>query len=191
MEIIVASSNKGKIKEIKEILKDYDVNSYMDYMDEIEIDEDQDTCEGNALKKARVLSRYFKGKACLADDSGIFIDALDGFPGVKSARWMEGTYEDRNNGVLEKLKETTNRSATFKTVMALVFDDVEIIKTGEIKGVITDSPRGTNGFGYDSIFEVDGITMAERTSEEKDEMSARKIALNQIKDEIDELSKDE
>ena len=95
-EIVIASNNSGKIKEVQEILKDYKIVSMKEIGVEIDVDEDQDTFEKNAIKKAETISNELKGKKCLADDSGIEIEYLDGFPGVYTKRWHKGTDRERN-----------------------------------------------------------------------------------------------
>lgn len=182
--IVVATGNKGKLKEIREIFSDYDVVSMKDLGVQIDIDEDQDTFERNALKKATELCKHL-GVACIADDSGIMIEALDGFPGVRTARWMDGTDRDRNIGILEKMKDfpASERTVDFVTAIALVdIDDaISIVKHHTIRGKISTELRGENGFGFDEIFELEnGKTIAELSSEEKNVLSPRKFALEAI-----------
>ena len=102
-EIIIASGNKGKIKETQEILKDFKIVSMKDIAINIDVEEDQKTFEGNAIKKAETIARLLKGKKCIADDSGIEIEVLDGFPGVFTKRWFNGTDRERNLKLIEKL----------------------------------------------------------------------------------------
>lgn len=187
-KIVVATSNKGKIKEIREIFYDYEVLSIKDLDIKIDIDEDQETFEGNAIKKASELSKIL-GIACIADDSGIKIKALNGFPGVRTARWMVGTDRERNIGILEKMKNIPNgkRDCDFVTAIALVnvSESVSIVKSHTIHGSIANELRGENGFGFDEIFELEnGKTIAELTSEEKNALSPRKYALEAIRKEF-------
>lgn len=184
-KIVVATGNKGKIKEIREIFSDYEVLSIKDLNIDFDIDEDQETFEGNALKKATELSKHL-GITCIADDSGISIEALNGFPGVYTARWMPGTDRDRNIGILEKMKDVPKdkRACSFVTAFALVNvkENVSIVKTHTIYGRIANNLRGENGFGFDEIFELEsGKTIAELSSDEKNSLSPRKYALEEIR----------
>ena len=103
-EIIIASGNQGKIKEAGEILKDYKIISMNEVGIDIDVEEDQKTFEGNAIKKAETIAKALNGKMCIADDSGIEIEYLDGFPGVLTKRWHKGTDRERNLAIIEKLK---------------------------------------------------------------------------------------
>ena len=103
-EIIIASGNKGKIKEVKEIFKEYKIKSIKEFNIEEEIIEDQKTFEENAMKKAKEYSKILDGKICLVDDSGIMIEYLNGFPGVETKRWLNGTDRERNLGLIKKLE---------------------------------------------------------------------------------------
>lgn len=179
-QIIMASGNKGKIREAQEILKDYEIIPINEIGINIDVEEDQNTFEGNAIKKAETISRKLDGKMCLADDSGIQIEYLNGFPGVNTKRWHNGTDRERNLAIIEKLKGVTkeNRKVKFVTVMAISDGKNTIFATGVIEGYVAESPRGENGFGFDEIFELeDGRTLAEISSEEKNIISARKKAL--------------
>lgn len=187
-KIVVATGNKGKLNEIREIFSDYEVMSIKDFGISLDVEEDQPTFEGNALKKAAAYSIAL-GIPCIADDSGIQIEALGGFPGVKTARWMPGTDRDRNIGILEKLKNIPDgkRQCDFVTAIALVdaLQNVEIVKIHTIHGAISTELRGTNGFGFDEIFELeDGRTIAELTSQEKNSLSPRKMALEDIRSKL-------
>lgn len=176
----MASGNKGKIREAQEILKDYEIIPINEIGINIDVEEDQNTFEGNAIKKAETISRKLDGKMCLADDSGIQIEYLNGFPGVNTKRWHNGTDRERNLAIIEKLKGVTkeNRKVKFVTVMALSDGKNTIFATGVIEGYVAESTRGENGFGFDEIFELeDGRTLAEISSEEKNIISARKKAL--------------
>lgn len=182
-KIIVASGNKGKIKEIKEIFNDFEVISMKELGIDLDTLEDQDSFSGNAIKKAKELSAMLK-EPVIADDSGISIESLDGFPGVKTKRWMNGTDRQRNLGIIEKLNGVENRTCNFITAIAYVDkpQNIEIVKEHIIKGTITKAPRGENGFGFDEIFELpNGKTLAELSDEEKNEISPRKFALEDIK----------
>ena len=103
-EIIIASGNKGKIKEAQEILEEFKIISMKELGVEIDVEEDQKTFEGNAIKKAETIAKTLNGKTCIADDSGIEIEYLDGFPGVFTKRWHKGTDRERNLAIIEKVK---------------------------------------------------------------------------------------
>ncbi|MES2132770.1 MAG: RdgB/HAM1 family non-canonical purine NTP pyrophosphatase [Bacteroidota bacterium] len=161
------------------LLSLYDVN----YTHEIE--ETAETIEGNALLKAQTIALNFNTN-CFADDSGLLVDALNGAPGVYSARYAGEQKNDHDNieKLLGELKGNETRKAYFKTVMALVLDNKEYIFEGTVNGTITHAKQGTNGFGYDPVFMPDGYTktFAEMSFEEKNHMSHRKIALKKLLD---------
>lgn len=184
-EIVVATNNKEKLKEIKDIFNEYELKTLKDVNCEIEIVEDQDTFEGNSLKKAKGIYEII-GMPCIADDSGLCIDEFDGWPGVYTARFLgeEATQEERNNSIIEKMKdlEDEKRTARVVCVITYYYQGKTITTRGEIVGKIARKPRGSNGFGFDEIFELDnGRTLAELSSEEKNNISARKIALENLK----------
>ena len=186
-EIVIASGNKGKIKEAQEILKEYKIIPMSEIGIDIDVEEDQDTFEGNAIKKAETIAKNLGGKMCIADDSGIEIEYLDGFPGVYTKRWHQGTDRERNLAIIEKLKGVSkeNRKIKFITAMAISDGENTITAIGEIEGYVAESPRGDNGFGFDEIFELEnGKTLAEISQEEKNEISARKKALELLKNEL-------
>ena len=187
-KIVMATNNKGKLKEVREILNDYEILSLSDLNCEIDVEEDKDTFEGNSLKKAREISKLLK-MPCIADDSGLCIDALNGFPGVKTARFLgeDATQDERNNYLINELEQKENRKAQVVTVMSYV--DIEkseeIVARGELQGYIAKEKRGNNGFGFDEIFELEsGKTLAELDSEEKNEISSRKRALENLKKQL-------
>lgn len=184
-QIIMASGNKGKIKEAQEILKDYKIISMKEININIDVEEDQDTFEKNARKKAETISKELNGKLCLADDSGIEIEYLDGFPGVYTKRWHKGTDRERNEALIEKLKGVPHEKRKVKYVTAMALSDGKetVTAVANIQGYISESPRGDNGFGFDEIFELEsGRTLAELSSDEKNEISARKKALEILKE---------
>lgn len=186
-EIIIASGNKEKIKETQEILTDFNIISMKDLKVTIEVEEDQKTFEGNAIKKAQTIAKELKGKMCIADDSGIEIDYLEGFPGVVTKRWHKGTDRERNLALIEKLKGVPKekRKITFTTAIALSNGEKTICEVGAIHGFVTEEVRGENGFGFDEIFELEnGKTLAELSSQEKNKISARKIALEKIRNKL-------
>lgn len=184
-KIVMATNNKGKLKEVREILENYEILSLKDLNCEIEVEEDKDTFEENSLKKAREISKVLN-MPCIADDSGLCIEELDGFPGVKTARFLgdNATQEERNNYLIKQLEEKENRKATVVTVIAYVDEkqNKEIIARGELQGYIAKEKRGENGFGFDEIFELEnGKTLAQLDSEEKNRISSRKQALEKLK----------
>ena len=186
-EIIIASGNKGKIKEAQEILKEFKVISIKELGIDIEVEEDKETFEGNAIKKAETIAKELNGKMCIADDSGIEIEYLDGFPGVRTKRWHQGSDRERNLAILEKMQgvEKSNRKIDFVTAIALSDGKKTICKKGVISGYVSENIRGENGFGFDEIFELEnGKTLAELSNEEKNEISARRIAIEEIRKEL-------
>lgn len=188
MKLIIASNNKHKIYEIKKILggKFEQILSLSDAGIVHETVEDGNTFMENAEKKAREIAEL-SGMCALADDSGICVDALDGAPGIYSARFSGGTDEDNNKLLLEKLRDETDKSAHYACAMSLVYPDGKTIGAmGYMYGTITDSPRGTHGFGYDPLFVPDGEsrTVAEMSDEEKNAISHRSRALAALIDKI-------
>jgi len=183
-EIVIASGNKGKIKEAAEILKEYKIVSMKEVGIDVDVVEDKETFEGNAIKKAEEIAKALNGKLCIADDSGIEIEYLDGFPGVRTKRWLDGTDRERNLAIIEKLKGVPKekRKIKFITAIAISNGNKTICELGIIEGYVAEEVRGDNGFGFDEIFELEnGKTLAELSDEEKNEISARKIALEKIR----------
>lgn len=190
-EIVIASGNKGKIKEAQEILKEFKVISMNELGIDIDVEEDQKTFEGNAKKKAETIAKELNGRLCIADDSGIEIEYLDGFPGVFTKRWHKGTDRERNLALIEKLKGVPKekRKISFTTAIALSNGEKTVCEIGKIDGFVTEEVRGENGFGFDEIFELEsGKTLAEISQEEKNQISARKIALEGLRKKL--LEKD-
>lgn len=191
MKLIIASNNKHKIYEIKKMLggKFSEILSLADAKISHETVEDGETFLENAFKKAREIAAI-SGCASLADDSGICVDALDGAPGVYSARFSGGSDEDNNALLLKKLEGKKNRSAHYTCAMALVYPDgKEISAEGYMYGEITDDPRGERGFGYDPLFIPTGEkrTVSEMTDDEKNAISHRANALAAILEKISEI----
>jgi XTP/dITP diphosphohydrolase len=156
---------------------------------ETEIPEDHDNLEDNSLQKAMTIWQEFKIN-CMAEDSGLFIDALNGEPGVYSARYAGPQKNDGDNiqKVLKKLENQSNRKAYFKTVFTLILDGVAHQFTGLFNGEITKAPQGNGGFGYDPIFEFkENTTLAEISLDEKKKISHRSIALKQLIEFIHQL----
>lgn len=189
-KLIIASGNKGKIKEAQEIFEEFEVIPMSSVGVNIDVEEDQETFAGNAIKKAETIAKALNGEKCIADDSGIEIEALDGFPGVRTKRWFEGTDRERNLKIIEKMKgfSKENRKIKFVTAIALSNGQNTICELGVIEGYVAEEVRGENGFGFDEIFELeDGRTLAELSQEEKNSISARKIALEKIKSRLSDL----
>lgn len=184
MKIIVATGNKGKLREFKEFFPEYEVVSSKEAGFDFEIEEDAETFEGNALKKAETIAKV-SGEICLGDDSGIMIDCFDGWPGVRTSRWMEGTNKDRNRAIIEKMQKIPKEKRTVHWVTAIAIADKdgnEHVATHSVDGIIAFSPRGENGFGFDEIFELpNGKTLAELSDSEKGEIGARKKATEKVK----------
>ena len=189
-KIVIATNNKSKLKEIKDIIKEYELLSLDEMGIDIYVKEDEKTFKGNALKKAKEVFKLTNIPS-IADDSGLCIDVFDGFPGVETARFLgdKATQEDRNKYILEKMKEKSGEERNAKVVCDIAYVDSKrkIIVEGIIKGKISREERGENGFGFDNIFELeDGRTLAELTTEEKNKVSSRKIALEKLKKKLEE-----
>ena len=184
IQLVVASRNPGKLREIRDILGDsLQLRSIADWPDLPEIPEDRATFEGNAANKARIVAHH-TGLSALADDSGLEVDSLNGAPGVYSARFAgpNATDEENNQLLLERLAAapTGNRTARFRCVIALATPDREVSTVGGVcEGEIVDSPRGSGGFGYDPLFLVPalGLTFSELSKKEKNRISHRGKAL--------------
>ena len=187
-KILIATNNKGKVDEIKQILKEYELISLKDINCNIEVEENQDTFEGNSLKKAKEISEI-TNMPCIADDSGLCIEIFDGWPGVYSARFLgeDATPEERNDAILEKMKDLKEdeRMAKFKCVITYYNDGTVITGIGKTSGKIAEEPRGNNGFGFDPIFELEnGKTYAELSGKEKNKISHRKKAIENLKKQL-------
>ncbi len=186
MKLIIASNNKHKIYEIKTILggKFEEIVSLREAGIDHETVEDGNTFMENAYKKAREIAEI-SGCAALADDSGICADALDGAPGIYSARFSggHGNDEDNNKLLIEKLSDKADKSAHYTAAVCLVYPSGERVEAeGYMYGSVIDTPRGTRGFGYDPIFVPVGETrtVAEMTDEEKNAISHRGAALRAL-----------
>jgi XTP/dITP diphosphohydrolase len=176
--VILATRNKNKIEEMRAILAPLGIElvSALDIPDLEDVVEDQDTLEGNALKKARYVNKA-TGIPALSDDTGLEVEALDGAPGVYSARYAgeDATYNDNVMKLLGAMSDEKNRSAQFRTVIALVDDDKEYTFDGICEGEITLDKRGEKGFGYDPVFQPTGYekTFAELDAAIKNNISHR------------------
>ncbi len=184
MQLVFASNNKNKIKEIQLLVPQYiKVLSLEDIGCFEEIPETADTIEGNAIQKANYVTEKY-GCNCFADDTGLEVEALNGEPGVYSARYAgeQKDATDNMDKLLNNLKGISNRNAQFKTVIALNLNGNQSLFTGIIKGKIIEEKIGSNGFGYDPIFVADGYsqTFAELTIEEKSIISHRGLAVKQL-----------
>ncbi len=194
-KIVFATTNEGKVKEIKEILEGFPVEVVsMKEMDiTTDIEENGTTFEENSLIKAREISKL-TGLPALADDSGLEVDYLNGEPGIYSARYLgrDTDYNYKNNYIIDRLKEAEDkeRSARFICVISLVLPDGrEFVKKGVMEGRIGYEIKGENGFGYDPIFYLPeyGKTSAELSSDEKNKISHRGKALRAMKELIAEI----
>lgn len=186
-ELIIASGNQGKIKEAQEILSNYNIIPMKHYDIQIDVEEDKETFEENAIKKAETIAKVLEGRKCIADDSGIEIEYLDGFPGVQTKRWLNGTDRERNLEIIEKLKGVPKEKRNIKFVTAIAVSDGKITTSAvaEIQGKVAEEVRGENGFGFDEIFELpNGKTLAEISQDEKNEISARRKALELLKEKM-------
>lgn len=187
MDLVFASNNAHKVKEINALLHPLgiQVKSLAEIGCSDDIPETADSIEGNAILKAQYISTKF-GLNCFADDSGLEVEALNGEPGVYSARYAGEPKSDSNNiqKVLDGLKQKTNRKARFKTVIALSLNGKLHLFEGIIEGQITTKPRGNGGFGYDPVFVPNGytLTFAEMTAEQKNNISHRALAVKKMQE---------
>ena len=186
MKFVIATRNTHKLEEIRSILnfQGLEICSALDFPDIPDTIEDRDTLEGNAIKKAQELCDA-TGLMALADDSGLEVEALDGAPGVYSARYAGEpcSYEDNNTKLLRELSGKENRRARFRTVIALARPgEKPLTVEGICEGKIIEKLRGKNGFGYDPLFVPDGFseTFAELPAETKNKISHRAQALAQV-----------
>ncbi|MCX6322568.1 MAG: RdgB/HAM1 family non-canonical purine NTP pyrophosphatase [Bacteroidia bacterium] len=186
MTIVFASNNEHKIREIKNILgNSFTLLSLSDINMKEDITEDEPLLEGNALSKARYIHNA-TGMNVFADDTGLETDALNGLPGVHSARFAGESKDPSANieKVLSLLGSTENRKAKFRTVIALIFEKKEYLFEGIVTGTIISEKRGKEGFGYDPVFIPDGKkhTFAEMELDEKNTVSHRARAFEKLKE---------
>lgn len=184
MKIIFATNNKHKLEEVQQLLpSSFEITTPRDCGITEDIPETADTLEGNALQKARYLFER-TGLNCFADDTGLEVEALDGAPGVRSARYAtDGHDSDANNTLLLKnLEGKESRKAQFRTAVALILDGKEYLFEGVVKGEIATSHSGHEGFGYDPLFMPEGEsrTFAEMTMDEKGAISHRGRAVRSL-----------
>ncbi|MBC21530.1 MAG: non-canonical purine NTP pyrophosphatase, RdgB/HAM1 family [Candidatus Marinimicrobia bacterium] len=188
MEIILATHNLDKCKELQESLSDYNIKilTLSDFPEIKEIIEDGNTLEENAFIKSRTVFNLTKIPT-ISDDTGLEVDALKGAPGIYSARYAgpNASYNDNVSKMLKELKgiDQKYRTATFKTVVTFVSNDLELVSEGSVKGFITEKPYGNSGFGYDPIFYVSekNKTFSEMNINEKKQCSHRGKAIANLK----------
>ena len=183
-KLVFATNNKHKLDEVRAILEpEFSIVSLAELNCTEDIPETADTLDGNALIKAQYIHDKF-GLDCFADDTGLEVDALNGEPGVYSARYAGEDHNAQNNmcKVLAMLGENKNRSAKFRTVIALIQGGQTTYFEGRINGNITVQPRGASGFGYDPIFVPENYvsTFAQLSAEEKNQISHRALAVKKL-----------
>ncbi|HDH03248.1 MAG TPA: RdgB/HAM1 family non-canonical purine NTP pyrophosphatase [Actinobacteria bacterium] len=180
---VVASKNIDKVAEIESVLSELGlVGEIVRDAEWEDVVEDGGTLEENALLKARAVMST-TGLAAIADDTGLEVEALEGAPGVHTARFSgpDATYESNVAALLDAMHGVSNRGATFRTVVVLCEPDgTEVVVEGSLVGHIAEAARGSNGFGYDPIFEVDGVTVAQMSSAQKAAISHRALAIRAL-----------
>jgi len=186
INLIFATSNQNKVLEIQKILpKKFNIKSLKDLNYFEDVPENENTIEGNAVFKAKYIYKKFNINV-FADDTGLEVEALNGEPGVHSARYAGKSRNSEKNikKLLKNLKNIKNRNARFKTVIALIINNKLHIFSGIVEGYILDSPKGNNGFGYDPIFCPNGFdkSFAELTLKEKNLISHRSFAMKKLID---------
>lgn len=184
MKLYFATNNIHKLKEVQEVVGDsFQIESMRSLGINEDIPEDQQTLEGNALQKARFLYDRI-GESCFADDTGLEVDALNGAPGVYSARYAGEAKNSLDNMtlLLKNMSGIQHRKARFRTVIALILNGKEYLFEGIVNGTIAEEPRGKAGFGYDPLFVPDGYstTFAEMDSEAKNAISHRGRAVEKL-----------
>lgn len=192
MRLIIASNNAHKIKEFKAILSPYfaQILSMQEAGIVLDVEEDGATFEENAQKKAQEIQQLLPNDAILADDSGLAVEALNGAPGVFSARYAGNGHNDEHNNqkLIKEMKNKTNRKAKFICALAFFRPNCEAISVrGICEGEIQYELMGVNGFGYDPLFQVDGFnkTFGQLSAEEKDQVSHRARAIRALRDELE------
>lgn len=184
MKLVFATQNQNKVNELKQLMPDFiDLMSLKEIDCEDDIPETSNTLEGNASQKSNNVFNKFKIN-CFADDTGLEIEAINNEPGVYSARYAgpQKNSEDNMNLVLDKLNNSTNRNARFKTVISLIINGKEHLFKGICEGTITLKKSGNKGFGYDPIFKPKGydVTFADMTLDEKNKISHRGKAVQSL-----------
>ena len=193
MKLLFATRNRGKLAELTELVGDRLAIASLDEVHVPEVEENGETFEDNARKKALAAARA-SGLPALADDSGLCVDALGGGPGVRSARYAEGDDRARYEKLLDALRDVPDerRGAAFVCALCLAFaDGGTFVTRGECRGFIARAPRGSNGFGYDPVFELKrgGRTMAELTRDEKARLSHRGQAFRAMVPRLEALAR--
>lgn len=193
MTLVIATRNKGKTAEIRDLLKGFpvDIKNLDDFGPLPPLKEDGNTFDDNAYQKASFAAKIL-GLPALADDSGLLVEALDGAPGIHSARYAgeNATDEQRYLKLLEEMKGKSNRNAAFECVISIaVPTGPALTYVARCQGLITERPAGSNGFGYDPIFFYPPLnkTFAQLTREEKSRVSHRGKAFAELKDEFDKV----
>ena len=191
--LVLATTNEGKTEEIRALLAEFpvEIKNLTDVGPTPPIEEDGETFEDNAVKKARFVAKIL-GFPALADDSGLMVESLGNGPGVRSARYAgeKATDEDNNAKLLRELENTENRNAAFACVIAIAVPwGPALIYEGRCEGVIANEQVGTKGFGYDPVFYYPPLqkTFAQLSTEEKNQVSHRGQALRQLRDEFDKV----
>jgi XTP/dITP diphosphohydrolase len=191
--LILSTDNKNKAKELREILKDLPLEILTKKeagVENLQVVEDGDTLEYNSLKKARELAELVDHMV-MSDDSGLFVDALDGEPGVYSSRYGgEDGNDALNNRTLLRNLKGRERTAAFRTVIALITENgKEYTVKGECRGRILEEPRGDNGFGYDPLFVPEGYseTFAQLPADIKNSISHRRRAIDALREKLEEI----
>lgn len=189
----MATRNRGKIREIWELLKDFpvEIKNLDDFGPIPDVEEDGDTFDDNAFKKASFTAKVL-GLPALADDSGLEVEALEGAPGVRSARYAGPSATDQGNSdkLLQEMKGKANRRAAFVCVISIaVPSGVALTYEARCEGLIAETPAGDNGFGYDPVFFYPPMnrTFAQLSAEEKNQVSHRGKALAEMKEEFDKV----
>ena len=190
--LVFATGNPNKIREVKALLPDrIQLLGLKDIGCEIDLPETQDTIPGNALQKARYVNKHYRVN-CFSEDSGLEVDALGGEPGVHSAHYAGPARDaDANMALLlQKLGKQSNRSARFRTVIALIIDGEEHLFEGTVEGVIAFEKQGSNGFGYDPLFIPQGHerSFGQMTDAEKNAISHRAVAIAKLQEFLNRAS---
>jgi XTP/dITP diphosphohydrolase len=187
--LIFATNNQNKVDEIRTVLGNhFDIITLKEVGINIDIPEPHDTLEANASEKSKTIFGMTR-KNCFSEDTGLEVEALNGEPGVKSARYAgeNRSFEDNIEKLLHNLKPKTNKAARFRTVISLILGGKEYFFEGVCTGKIIDVKKGSKGFGYDPVFVPDGsdMTFAEMGMEEKNRFSHRKKAVKKLIDFLD------
>lgn len=182
--LIFATNNQNKVQEVRAVLGElFNIITLKEAGIDIDIPEPHDTLEANATEKSKTIFNITK-QNCFSEDTGLEVEALNGEPGVKSARYAgeDRSFDDNIDKLLSKLQPFENNSARFRTVISLILDGKEYFFEGICQGKIISERRGTNGFGYDPVFVPDGSdkTFAEMDMEGKNKFSHRKRAMEKL-----------